>query len=148
MTLHANLLQGSDADAQSLLDGRWPNEFARIGGQAAPGDAQRQPGDEGENGNCDDSGQHARPLRPCHAGKPHEGQRQETRHQKGDRLTGESGGYIGQGQTLAQPGEHHQHQGESHGGAKAVEQALEEAVLLLHIEQGHAQYRTVGGDQW
>ena len=55
--------------------------------------------------------------------------------------------YIRHRQALAHGGEQHQHQGKSHRGAEAVEQGLQEAVLLVDVQQGHTQHRAVGGDQ-
>ena len=40
-----------------------------------------------------------------------------------------------------------QHQRESGRGAEAVQRRLQEAVVRLHVEQCHAEYRAVGCDQ-
>ena len=52
-----------------------------------------------------------------------------------------------QRQAFAQAGEQQQHQCEAERGTEAVEQALRESVLFLHIEQRHAKHGAIRGDQ-
>ncbi len=81
------------------------------------------------------------------AGEAHEGHGHETGGDQGDGVALEGFGNVGHVHTLANGGEEHQHQGETHRGTETVQGRFHEVVLLLGIKQGHTQHRAVGGDQ-
>ena len=84
---------------------------------------------------------------PADAREAHEGQGQESRRHEGYREAVEALGVVGKLQPVAHARKQHDGDEEAEAAGDAVDDALDEVVVVLHVQQHDAEDGAVGGDE-